>query len=173
MASSPERPLPLDQFAAAHAELRPELVRFAWGVLRDWALADDAVQNGFVALARFGGDVEPTNRKSWLYKVVLREAIGLRKGSSTRRLEQIDTVGEPAATYQLDPAQNLLDREESDWIRRQLKCLPVEQQEVLDMRIKQEMTFAEISQQLGIPIGTALSRMRLALQKLRELSDDR
>jgi RNA polymerase sigma-70 factor (ECF subfamily) len=173
MASSPERPLPPDQIAETHAELRPELVRFAWGVLRDWALADDAVQNGFVALARYGGDVEPPSRKSWLYKVILREALKLRKGTSSRQLEQIGTVGEPAATYHLDPAQNLLDREESEWIRQQLKCLPVEQQEVLDMRIKHEMTFAEISQQLGIPIGTALSRMRLALQKLRELSDDR
>lgn len=172
MASSPDRPLEPSKIEEAHAQWRAELVRFAWGVLRDWALADDAVQNGFLSLARFGGGVEPSSRKSWLYKVVFREALRLRKSARARQHGSTDKTGEPAATYQIDPAQNLLDAEESEWFRQQFAKLSPDQQTILELRIQHEKTFAEIAQMLGIPIGTALSRMRLAIQKLRELSHD-
>jgi RNA polymerase sigma-70 factor (ECF subfamily) len=172
MASSPDRPLEPNKIEEAHAQLRPELVRFAWGILRDWALADDAVQNGFLSLTRFGGGVEPANRKSWLYKVVFREALRLRKSTATRQFDSTNQTGEPPATYQIDPAQRLLDAEESEWFRQQFTKLPEDQRTILELRIQHEKTFAEIAQMLGIPIGTALSRMRLAIQKLRELSHD-
>lgn len=172
MASSPDRPLEPKKIEEVHAQLRPELVRFAWGILRDWELADDAVQNGFLSLTRFGGGVEPASRKSWLYKVVFREALRLRKSTSASQPSSNDKTGEPVASYQIDPAQRLLDEEESEWFRKQFIKLPEDQRTILELRIQHEKTFAEISQMLGIPIGTALSRMRLAIQKLRELSND-
>jgi len=45
--------------------------------------------------------------------------------------------------------------------------LPPEQQQVVRMRIYEDKTFAVIAAELGIPLGTALGRMRTALIKLR------
>jgi RNA polymerase sigma-70 factor (ECF subfamily) len=52
-----------------------------------------------------------------------------------------------------------------------LEELPAEQRQVVRMRIYEEKTFAIIAKELKIPIGTALGRMRSALQKLKAKLD--
>jgi RNA polymerase sigma-70 factor (ECF subfamily) len=58
--------------------------------------------------------------------------------------------------------------ESIDRVRQALDQLPPEQRQVVWMRIYEEKTFAVIAEELRIPIGTALGRMRTALQKLRK-----
>jgi RNA polymerase sigma-70 factor (ECF subfamily) len=53
-------------------------------------------------------------------------------------------------------------------VRQAIAELPAEQQQIVRMRIYDEKTFAVISQELQIPLGTALGRMRTALQRLRK-----
>ncbi|WP_150450955.1 RNA polymerase sigma factor [Arenibacter lacus] len=68
---------------------------------------------------------------------------------------------------------------ERQWIKDQIdaelkviiKELPVEQLEVLEMRIFKDMSFKEISENTGVSINTALGRMRYALINLRKLID--
>lgn len=48
-----------------------------------------------------------------------------------------------------------------------LATLPFEQQQVVEARIQRGQTFAAIAAELGLPLGTVLTRMRLALAKLR------
>jgi RNA polymerase sigma-70 factor (ECF subfamily) len=52
-------------------------------------------------------------------------------------------------------------------MRGAIELLPDEQQRIVRMRIYEQKTFAVISEELNIPLGTALSRMRSALAKLR------
>ena len=47
-----------------------------------------------------------------------------------------------------------------------MERLPVEQRRVIRMRIYEDKTFAVIAEELGAPLGTVLTRMRLALRKL-------
>jgi RNA polymerase sigma-70 factor (ECF subfamily) len=151
-------------------EYQSSLERYAWAILRDWSLACDAVQNGFVALTRFGGDVAPEARKSWLFKVVHREAIRIRNSES--RQPKGDLVSEPIAGYTLTPEAQASSKEQWERVRQQVASLPLEQKRILQMRIFEEKTFAEIAALLQIPLGTALSRMRLALERLREHNDE-
>jgi RNA polymerase sigma-70 factor (ECF subfamily) len=67
----------------------------------------------------------------------------------------------------------LLQLEAVESVRIALNQLPVEQQQVVRMRIYEEKTFAVIAQELNIPLGTALARMRSALTKLRKKLEDR
>ena len=64
----------------------------------------------------------------------------------------------------------MLDRmssaELSEKVRQALKQIPVEQQEVVRLRIYEGMKFAEIAERTGVPLGTVLTRMRLALGRL-------
>ena len=52
-----------------------------------------------------------------------------------------------------------------------LETLPAEQQQIVKLRIYDELTFAAIAEQLGLPLGTVLTRMRLALKKLNQRLD--
>ncbi|WP_026813064.1 RNA polymerase sigma factor [Arenibacter certesii] len=71
----------------------------------------------------------------------------------------------------LDVERQLIkDQIDSD-LRVIIKELPVEQLEVLEMRIFQDMSFKEISENTGVSINTALGRMRYALINLRKLID--
>lgn len=165
-----DRPLPPEIVENCVNQYQTILERYAWAILRDWSLAKDAAQNGFVLLARFGGDVAPEAVKSWLFKVVHREAIRLRE--SQRLQPNSELVAEPAADYETSPLNSMIQQERVELIRHQIALLPPEQQTILKMRIVDEFSFTEIATSLNIPLGTALSRMRLALEKLRKQNDE-
>jgi RNA polymerase sigma-70 factor (ECF subfamily) len=67
--------------------------------------------------------------------------------------------------------EQVIANETLDQARDAVRELPIEQQEVLRMRFTDSKTFAQIAEQLGVPLGTALTRMRLALSKLRRKLD--
>jgi RNA polymerase sigma-70 factor (ECF subfamily) len=66
--------------------------------------------------------------------------------------------------------QIIADQVEVD-IRRLIEELPVDQKEVLVMRMYQDMSFKEISETTGVSINTALGRMRYAIMNLRKIID--
>lgn len=66
--------------------------------------------------------------------------------------------------------QIIADQVEVD-IRRLVEELPVDQKEVLIMRMYQDMSFKEISEATGVSINTALGRMRYAIMNLRKIID--
>jgi len=165
----PERPLDPETVADCNREFKGLLERYAWAIVRDWSLASDAVQNCFVALAQYGGDVAPEARKSWLFKVVHREALRIRSGEIRYKQSVHDAgaVRETQATYEVTPLESLAKKEQIAGLGKRIEALSNEQQQVLKLRIFEDRTFAEIAEQLQIPLGTALSRMRLALDRLR------
>lgn len=169
MTSVPERPLDAETVAECHRAFRPMLERYAWAILRDWSSAADAVQNAFVALTRFGGDVLPESRRNWLFRVVHREAMRIREKRIKHQSSatDVETIHERPAEYLVQPLDQLVSDELVGSVFEAMKALPPDQQKVVQMRIFEEKSFAEISAELEIPLGTALSRMRLALERLR------
>lgn len=175
MSETPERPLDPNTVEQCHRDFSGMLERYAWAIVRDWSLAADVVQSGFMALTRFGGDVVPEARKSWLFRVVHREALKVRERQKrySQTNNEMPSVFESRATYELNPLARMADQEKVDLIKQRISELSQEQQQVLRMRIFEDMTFAEIAEKMQIPIGTALSRMRLALDRLRSSSQDK
>ena len=149
------------------------LERYAWAMVRDWSLAADVVQTSFVILTRFGGDVAPEARKSWLFRVAHREAIRVRdrqKPYIQTNRESTASVFETQATYEISPLSKMANQEDIEELTKWISALPQEQQQVLRLRFFENRTFAEIAESMQIPIGTALSRMRLALDRLRSMT---
>jgi RNA polymerase sigma-70 factor (ECF subfamily) len=66
--------------------------------------------------------------------------------------------------------QLIADQVEVD-VRRLVEELPLDQKEVLIMRMYQDMSFKEISETTGVSINTALGRMRYAIMNLRKIID--
>lgn len=152
--------------AALFLEHEEELRRFLVGVLRDRQLANDALQNTFAKMIEHGHEVHEVTRKGWLFRVAFNEGMLLRRREATG-----DRVVRRAAwTRRREEARSdepLIRFEEVERVRAALSELPADQLQIVRMRIYEEKTFAVIADELEIPLGTALARMRAALEKLR------
>jgi RNA polymerase sigma factor (sigma-70 family) len=154
------------EVAALYVEHADALRRFLRGVLRDSELANDVLQATFAKLLEVGHTTRQRSRRAWLFQVAYREAMAIRRRRATgeRVLQRVAWMRSPHGASSEDA---LVRRETIERIRDELRSLPAAQQQIVRMRIYDTKTFAEISQDLEIPIGTALGRMRAALEKLR------
>jgi RNA polymerase sigma-70 factor, ECF subfamily len=151
--------------AAFYNKHADELQRFLFGLLRDWQLVQDVLQTSFTRLMEQGHTSQESSRKAWLFRVAYHEAmLSKRKaGVHDRALRRIaDGLSE------LAPDDQLVRRETVEAVREGLQRLTPVQREVVQKRIYEGMTFAEIAQELDAPLGTVLGRMHSALRKLRE-----
>ena len=149
-----------------YAEYADRLRAFVYGLLRNWALTEDIVQAVFEKALTCGGEVRPGSETAWLFQVAFTEAM------NTRRREEINQRSF-AKLCRSDreihpPFERLLEREVLEQMRQALENLPPEQKKVVTERIYEERTFQEIADRSRVPLGTVLTRMRLAIQKLRD-----
>lgn len=153
--------------AALYVEHEAELKRFLWGVLRDGATVQDVLQAVFVKMIEHGHATCEETRKSWLFRVAYHEALALRRRQAVGKkvMGLLAAVYNPTSTTAEEP---LIRLETIHAVRQALDQLPAEQRQVVVMRIYEDKTFAQIAQELHIPLGTTLGRMRLAMEKLRQ-----
>jgi len=151
-------------FAALYDRYAERLYRAAVGILGRREDAEDVVQEVFTAVfqsSRKMADVQ--NLTAYLFTVLRRAAGRL----AARRADE-PRAGE-AAIADLTAKAGPDDRSGIDGQRLQkaLLALPVEQREVIALKIDGGLTFAEIAYVIGISANTAASRYRYALEKLR------
>lgn len=157
------------------------LRRFALGVLGDAEAAADVLHVTFAKLVEHGHTVREEGQKSWLFSVAYNEALAVRR----RRAVEANAIrkiaagaggesGEALRRKNSTAEQRLIRWETVEQVRQAIERLPVEQREVVRLRVAEQKKFADIARELQIPLGTVLSRMQLALAKLRSsLSDER
>jgi len=153
--------------AALYVDCAEPLRRFLLGILRDPSLANDVLQATFAKAVQVGHATCAESRKAWLFQVAYHEAAAVRRRQALASRAQRQLVWSQRATE--DSAEEPLIRFETvEAVRAALARLPAKQRQVVRMRIYEEKTFATIAEELGIPLGTALARMRAALDKLRK-----
>lgn len=153
--------------ADVFANHRQGLVRFVVGILRNRAIAEDVVQTAFAKAIESHGSIEPDAAKPWLYRVAFNEAVDRR-----RRL-QIDqrakqAIGQSPGIQSEKPDEQLVRTEQIEQVREALQELSPDEQQVVRLRIYEQQTFAQIAEAMELPLGTVLTRMRRALEKLRQ-----
>lgn len=143
---------------------------FAYRLTRDATLSEECVQDTFVALWRRAADFDPTRAKltTWLFVVARNRAIELGR-QKNRRPELRDDL-EPVGTSP-DPGDLIAEADESQRIAEAMAELPEEQLEVLRLAYFDGLSHSEIAEVIGIPLGTVKGRARLALVRLRSLSE--
>lgn len=167
MAVDDEEKLDPSIVAAFYGEHAAELHHFLVGVLRDSQLASDVAQSAFARLLEQGHQAREESRKGWLFRVAYHEALAVRRrqGRGWQHVQNAAWTRPMSSPSADEPA---LRREQVEAVRQALRDLPPTQQQIVRMRIYEEKTFAVIAEELGIPLGTALGRMRAALQKLQQ-----
>lgn len=143
----------------------PALRRYARALTCDTNRADDLVQDSLErALQRFHLFQKGTNLKAWLFTIMHNVYVNsVRKSCSEPNFVSYDTIS-AALSY----ASNTDD--EANW--RDLSCaltkLPSDQKKVLLLVGLEGFGYKEVSSMLDIPLGTVMSRLHRAREKLRQ-----
>jgi RNA polymerase sigma-70 factor (ECF subfamily) len=151
-----------EDWKVCFSELAPGLVLFARQFVRTAADAEDIVQDAFVRFWRKEHSIE---NRGLLYATVRSVALDLLRRDARRARREANAALEVEQTTQ--PQFDFDDGSQRE-LASAVDLLPVEQREVLVMKIWNELTFAEIGQALGISQNTAASRYRYALAALKK-----
>lgn len=144
--------------------------------------AEDASQAAFLkawrSLSAFRGECSFT---TWLFRITVNCAKDILRTDlrhPTVSLTQENNDGEdtewdlPETNTDFLPEVNLEKRERIEGIRRAIASLPEEQRQVLILRDIQELPYSDISEKLGLELGTVKSRLNRARQNLKIILTD-
>lgn len=153
----------------AFARYQPELLGALVCLVGNVEDARDALQEAFVKCWRNKHLLpEVQNLKAWIFRIVLNTGRDLRGTAWRRRRQGLPQDESLLESRQTNPDVAVEAAEQAERIRCAVRELRSEEQEVFLMRQNGEMTYEEIAETLGVPTGTVKTRMRLALNRLRE-----
>jgi RNA polymerase sigma-70 factor (ECF subfamily) len=171
----------LDHHAAGDRQALEELFRryraiayrVAYRLLGQEADALDAVQDGFLkAFTHLSAFQGRSSFKTWLLRVVSNSALDLGRQRGRREIRSLDgwAAMDQETPLTLDnPAQGLERADLRQIIREALESLPEAQRQTFVLHADGEMSYREVAESLEISIGTVMSRLFYARQKLRAI----
>jgi RNA polymerase sigma-70 factor, ECF subfamily len=152
----------------------PRLRRYARVLTGDVSRADDLVQDTLARawekrqLWRAGSDL-----RAWLFTIM--HNVHVNQFSMRRREfaeSSLDADDGPVAGWQIPVRATQSDRLELNEVLIQIGRLPVDQREVLILAAVEELRYEDIARIQGVPIGTVMSRLNRARDKLRRMTAD-
>jgi RNA polymerase sigma-70 factor (ECF subfamily) len=160
-----------DAFAAFYDETSRVVFGVALRVLGDRAEAEEATADVFMQVWRTASrfDASRGSPIAWLLMLTRSRAIDrLRVRRLARQAEQPLEFATGAADETSDPGKDSWLAQQGMFVRGALAQIPLEQRMVLELAYFQGLTHLEIAERLTIPVGTAKTRIRLGMLKLRE-----
>jgi len=149
----------------------------ALGITRDPSEADEVAQDAFVRAWRYAASFDPRRGSvtGWLLGITRNVALDhVRLAANRRDRLEPDTTGELALQMALESATGdevIEAAERQDTmarVARSLRSLPPEQSDALVAVTLRGLTTREYAEAAGVPLGTAKTRIRLGLRKLRQ-----
>jgi len=165
VASPGQDPQLFEQTLLPHMDAAYNLARW---LLRNEHDAEDAVQEAFVrafqSFARFrGGD-----GRAWLLTIVRNLCYTrLRRQIGKEPAEPFDEALHGATNEAADSAERLRREAQGEQLQAALEKLPEEFREVLVLHELEELSYKEIATVIGVPVGTVMSRLSRARQRLQ------
>jgi RNA polymerase sigma-70 factor, ECF subfamily len=156
-------------FQAIYREFGPSAYGLALRVLRDEHLAQDAVQEAFTQVwtdaTRF--DPRAGSARAWIMTLVHRRAVDrVRRDQADRERGRVWGAGQVDTDH--DAVAEIVElRAEHRRVRSALAALTPLQRQALELAYHRGMTQTQIATHLDIPLGTAKTRLRDALHRLR------
>ncbi len=144
-------------------------------ILKDTGAAEEVLQDLFLQLWRGASrfDASRGSLPAWLLVIGRNRAL-----SRLRRRERREILEDPEE-FSLEAVPSAGDLEDEAWrmqlmqrLRSAMATLPPEQKEALELAYFEGMTQTEIAARTGSPLGTVKSRVRAAMQSLKQFFDD-
>jgi RNA polymerase sigma-70 factor (ECF subfamily) len=156
-------------------EIFQQHARFLWRTLMNLGVpsrdAQDLCQEVMIVVHRRLPEFDGKSLRGWLYGICARVASDYRRSARARREIPHGEVPEPSnAAEQLERPDEGPERQR---LLRALECLSDDKRAALVLHEVEELTLAEVSEALGVPLQTVYSRIKSARQELRrELERD-
>lgn len=162
-----------EEFEAIFHCYKDMVFKTAYLILGDGEKASDALQEVFIKVHKSLDAFDPQKGKfkTWLYRITVNQCISerRRKGSASFSLERLEEEGlHLRDTNSQLPEELLMKQEESKAIKQAMQSLDAKHRAVLALRYFDELSYDEIAETLGIPLGTAKSRLNTAIKVLRQ-----
>ena len=149
--------------ASSLVALIPRLRRYARALVGDRATADDLVQDTLErAWSKLHLFQQGTDLRAWLFTVM--HNVHVNRIRAARQTEVLDEEM-PELAQRAAQGDSLVVRD----LERAIAALPAAQREVLLLVALEDLSYEETARVLGIPIGTVMSRLARAREKLRVL----
>jgi RNA polymerase sigma-70 factor, ECF subfamily len=153
---------------------------FARYLSRDATAAEDIVQEASLRAFRHVESLRGGDARAWLLKIVRNCFYAWREKMAQMSLRSLDAdpLGEdsPSAAEETGQAQQDLDPQrileravKSEAVRAMIEALPVQFREALVLRELNDLSYREIAELTGMPIGTVMSRLARARDLLRKM----
>jgi RNA polymerase sigma-70 factor, ECF subfamily len=150
-------------FGELMREHRKMVFSVAYHFLHDRDLAEEIAQDVFLSLHRnLAGLQSAAHAGFWLRKVAVQRSIDAARKRTRRPQVALEDVAEPAA--RVAPSDPML----SEMLRRLVATLPEAPRMAMVLRYQEDLDPAEISEAMGIPVGTVKSHLQRSLALLRE-----
>jgi RNA polymerase sigma-70 factor, ECF subfamily len=156
-------------FASLYDRLAPQVLGVALRVLRDRALAEEVAQEVFVEIWRKADRFDPDRGTAagWVATLTHRRAVDRVRSEQAAR-DRDDRVQRRDSVRAFDEVSDAVGQRLDHWqVRQALAGLSERQREAVELAYFQGHTYREVAHVLGIPEGTAKSRLRDALLRLR------
>jgi RNA polymerase sigma factor (sigma-70 family) len=139
---------------------------YARWLTRSNADAEDVVQDACLRALRLFASLRGDDARAWLLTIVRHAwyARLSRRAASTDVL--YEETADPRADESLDPEALAMQRQTVDRVRDAVERLPVDFREVVVLRELEGLSYKEIATVVGIPIGTVMSRLARARERL-------
>ena len=152
-----------EAFAVLVHQVSDSLYAVAYRILRDTGMAEDALQNALVlAWRRLPKLREPDRFEAWIHRILVHACYD--ESQRTRSWRTSITVLPLDGPAGADDAAAIADRDE---LERAFRHLSVEQRAVFVLHHYLGLPLVEVAELLGVPAGTARSRLHYAIAGLR------
>jgi len=159
-------------FQALFEAYSPRIRAYLLKLTRNPQAAEDLMQETMLAIWRKAGQYDPARGPASAWIFTIARNIWIDAWRKQRRPE-IDP-NDPALVADPEPdAANLIERRQSrDALYKAMQTLPQEQVDLIRLSFFEEASHSTIARQLGLPIGTVKSRIRLAFGRLRAVLEE-
>ncbi len=165
---------------------RKPVYNFILRFVMDPALAEDLLQETFLRVIKGSESYERQAKfTTWLYTIARNLCVDASRRAKHRRAASLDAPSDPHADEEGAPTlldrtadqkgavdRSVIGKQLGERIKLAVEALVEEQREVFILREVMDLPFKEIAEIVGCPENTVKSRMRYALEKLREALDE-
>ncbi len=152
-------------FGALVERYREQVIRVVYRMCGNIQLAEDAAQDAFVRAWQQLPRYQPRAPfQSWLFRIALNRATDMLRADH----ETVDVDELPLASPELEPETAVERNALEAQVRKAVLALPEASRSVLILREYEGLSYKEIAATLDIPLGTVMSRLNYARERLRE-----
>jgi RNA polymerase sigma-70 factor, ECF subfamily len=162
-----------DAFAILYDRHSRAAYSLAYRMMGDKHAAEDLLQDAFLKVWR-GATSYRTERgslRTWILSIVHNRGIDQLRSTASRRRTQEKVEASSPISQPSEAFAATWRNTQREQVREALGTLPEEQLKILELAYFSGYTHVEISELLGLPLGTVKGRMRLGMKKIRDYFD--